>query len=325
MSWQARKGQFLHTEDLGNGVILARFVGHPLGLFVREAAPEFFDFVDWADRTPEVRAVIFTGSHPGRFISHADLAWLQEDGSVIPPIGRGTTNLVLRIADLFGRTRFTRWLASKTPLMGAIQLDRMHETLIKISTSSTIFVAAQNGSVLGLGAEISWACDLRLMAEGDHFIGHLEVLLGFPPGAGGTQRLPRLIGLHRGLVAMLEGRPFPAKEALEIGMIDEIVPPDQLIARAVERARYLAARPTETIAAIKRAVNIGGSLSMAEGLHLEKIEFLGSLPRRRAQEIMLHYVRKTAETGELPLYQSGGYEAALQRGDAMVGAPTDGG
>jgi enoyl-CoA hydratase/carnithine racemase len=318
MSWQARKGQYLHTEALGNGVILARFVGHPLGLFVREAGPEFWDFVEWADQEPSVRAVIFTGSHPKRFISHADLAWLQEDGSVVPPMSRGATSMVLRIAHLMGRTKFTRWLASKTPLMGAVQLDRMHETLIRMTTSSTIFVAAQNGSVLGLGAEISWACDLRLMADGDHFIGHLEVLLGFPPGAGGTQRLPRLIGLHRGLVAVLEGRPFPAKEALAIGMIDEIVPPDQLIARAVERATYLAARPTETIAAIKRAINIGGSLSMAEGLHLEKVEFLGSLPQRQAQEIMLHYVRNTAQSGELPLYQPGGFEAALRQGNAMI-------
>jgi enoyl-CoA hydratase/carnithine racemase len=321
MSWQAGTGKYIQTENLGNGIILARLIGNDLGLFGRDAAPELFDLVERADRDPAVRAVVFTGSHPRRFLSHADLAWLQEDGSVIPPVSRGITSLVAKIARLFGGARFTRWVASKTPLSGAIQLDRMHETLTRMTTSSTIFVAAQNGSALGMGAELSWACDLRLMAKGDHFIGHLEILLGFTPGAGGTQRFPRLVGSHRALIAMLEGRPIPAEEALAMGAIDEIVPPDQLIARAVERATYLAARPTKAIAAIKRAVNVGGSLSMAKGLHLEKSEFLALLPEPQAQEIMLHYLRATAAAGELPLYQPGGYDAALQHGNAAVSIP----
>jgi len=308
----------IQTEDLEGGVILARFVGNELGLFNREDGPELFALVERADRDPNVRAVVFTGSHPQRFISHADLQWLQEDGSVIPPVSRSVTSVVARIARQFGRNKLTRWLASKTPLTGAVQLDHMHQTFVRMTTSSTIFVAALNGSALGLGAEISWACDLRLMAEGDYCIGHLEVLLGFPPGAGGTQRLPRLIGSHRALVAILEGRPFSADEALAVGAIDEIVPADQLISRAVERAKYLAARPTQAIAAIKRAVNVGGSMSMSEGLHLERAEFLASLPQRQAQEIMLRYVRDTGRDGELPLYQPGGYHAALVHGNASI-------
>jgi enoyl-CoA hydratase len=318
MSRQQHARQRIQTEELDGGVIVARFVGNDLGLFGREDAPELFDLVERADRDPNIRAVVFTGSHPHRFISHADLAWLQEDGSVIPPVSRSVTSVVARIAHQFGRTKLTRWLASKTPLMGAVQLDHMHETLVRITTSSTIFVAALNGSALGLGAELAWACDLRLMAEGAYFIGHLEVLLGFPPGAGGTQRLPRLIGSHRGLVAILEGKPFTAEEALAVGAIDELVPAERLISRAVERATYLAARPTEAIKAVKRAVNVGGSLSMAEGLHLERTEFLASLPQPQAQEIMLRYLRDTAETGELPLYQPGGYDAALAHGNAAV-------
>ena len=236
MSPQRHARRRINTEELDAGVIVARFVGDDLGLFGREDAPELFDLVERADRDRDIRAVVFTGSHPHRFISHADLRWLQEDGSVIPPVGRGVTSAVARIAHQFGRNKLTRWVASKTPMMGAVQLDHMHETLLRMTTSSTIFVAALNGSALGMGAELSWACDLRLMAEGDYFIGHLEVLLGFPPGAGGTQRLPRLIGSHRALVAILEGKPFSAEEALAIGAIDEIVPADRLISRAVERA-----------------------------------------------------------------------------------------
>ncbi|RNM11763.1 enoyl-CoA hydratase/isomerase family protein [Nocardioides pocheonensis] len=318
MSWKDRRGQHIDIQDLGSGVVLARFVGNDLGLFVREAAPELVDLIEHADRDPEVRVVVLTGSHPHRFISHADLDWLQKDGSGIPPLSRRITSLVARVAHHARRTRFTRWVARKTPLNGAIQLDQIHETFVRMTTSSTVFVAAINGSALGLGAEISWASDLRLMAEGDYVIGHLEVLLGFGPGAGGTQRLPRLIGSHRALVAMLEGRPFSAEDALAIGAIDEIVPSDQLIARAIERGKYLAARPPKAIAAIKRAVNVGGSLSMAEGLHLERAEFLALLPERQAQSIMSHYVRDTASVGELLVYQPGGYAAALQNGDAAV-------
>ncbi|HEX7825939.1 MAG TPA: enoyl-CoA hydratase/isomerase family protein [Mycobacterium sp.] len=312
--WSSRR---IRVEDAGDGVLIAYLGSDELGLFRREDGPEFFDLVERADRDPAVRAVVFTGTHPERFISHADLGWLQEDGAAIPPVGRRITNVVVKIGHQLNRHKFTRWIASKTPLTGAVQLDRVHATLTLISTSSTIFVAALNGTALGFGAEISWACDLRLMADGDYSIGHLEVLLGFPPGGGGTQRLPLLIGTHRALVAILEGRPFPAKEALEVGAIDEIVAPDQLLSRAVERARYLAARPTEAIGAIKRAVNAGTSLTMAKGLELEGTEFLALLPHAQAQEIMLRYVRETAENGELPLYQPDGYATALQNGAAV--------
>ena len=314
----ARKqhSQRIETEDLGDGVQLARFVGDELGLFGREDAPQLIDVVERAHRDPKVRAVIFTGSHPERFVSHADLAWLQEDGAVIPPVSRRITSIVAHVAHMFARTKFTRWLAAKTPMQGAIQLDRMHRTLSLMTTSSTIFVAAMNGSALGVGAEIAWACDLRLMAEGEYFVGHLEVLLGFAPGAGGTQRLPRLIGTHRALLAILEGKPLGAAEALELGAVDEIVPGDRLLSRSVERATYLAARPPAAIGAIKRAVNRGSSLSLERGLHVERAEFLASLPQRQAQQIMRDYIDETAKIGELPIYRSGGYAAALGRGNA---------
>lgn len=313
----------IQVEELGGGVLLARFTRSELGLFGRDDAPELVTLVERADRDPAVRAVVFTGSHPDRFISHADLAWLQEDGSVIPPVSRKVTSSVARVARHLNRNRVSRWMARKTPMTGALQLDSMHKALSLMTTSSTIFVAALNGSALGVGAEISWACDLRLMADGDYFIGHPEVLLGFAPGAGGTQRLPRLIGSHRALVAILEGKPFSAQDALALGVIDEIVPPADLLERSVERATHLAARTPDAIAAIKRAVNVGASLPIAKGLHLERTEFLASLPQRKAQEIMLRYLSDTAAQGELPLYQLGGYASALEHGNAAFENPRE--
>ena len=101
-------------------------------------------------------------------------------------------------------------------------------------------------------------------------------------------------------------------------MIDEIVPAEDLLARAIERARYLSARPHRAIGALKRAVNVGSSQSLAEGLHRESAEFLAALTQPQAQQIMESYLRATAEDGELPLYQHGGYEAALTRGTAAI-------
>src|SRR5437773_9909238 len=120
--------------------------------------------------------------------------------------------------------------------------------------SGVIFIAALNASALGLGAEFAWGCDLRVMADGDFFIGHQEVLLGIMPGGGGTQRLTRLIGTHRSLVAILEGKPFTPPEALANGAVDEVVPRDEVVARAAALAARLGSRSTPSVAGIKRAV-----------------------------------------------------------------------
>jgi enoyl-CoA hydratase len=127
-------------------------------------------------------------------------------------------------------------------LWGSVQLDRLHATFLRMNGSGVIFVAALNGSALGLGAEFAWACDLRVMADGDFFIGQPEVLLGIMPGGGGTQRLTRLIGTHQSLIAILEGKPFTPAEALANGAVDAVVPADEVIARATELAEHFGSR-----------------------------------------------------------------------------------
>jgi enoyl-CoA hydratase/carnithine racemase len=80
-----------------------------------------------------------------------------------------------------------------TRLKTLLQLDDLHATFLKMNASGTIFVAALNGSALAIGAEFAWACDLRIMADGDFVIGLSEVLLALTPGGGGSQRLTRLM------------------------------------------------------------------------------------------------------------------------------------
>ncbi|WSP77877.1 enoyl-CoA hydratase/isomerase family protein [Streptomyces sp. NBC_01236] len=199
-------------------------------------------------------------------------------------------------------------------MRGALQLERLHTTFLRMNGSGVIFVAALNGSALGLGAEFAWACDLRVMADGDFFIGQPEILLGIIPGGGGTQRLTRLIGTHRSLVAILEGKPFTPAEALANGAVDEVVPQDEVVARAVELAEHLGARSKGSVAAAKRSVYFGGSMSLADGLHVERTEFFTRVLSKEGQELMLDYMETTDATGELPLYTPDTYAQALASG-----------
>jgi enoyl-CoA hydratase/carnithine racemase len=263
---------------------------------------------------PAIHAVVLTGTHPGRFIGHADVRWLQEGGAASPSVGRRAASAIARTASAVRKMPALSPVVSMTPLSGAVELDRMHNTFMRMNTCGVVFIAALNGSALGLGSELAQACDVRLMADGDFFIGQPEVLLGFNPGGGGTQRLTRLVGAHRALMMMLEGRPVSPQKALEIGLVDEVVAADELLERAIALGEYLGARPRDAIEAIKRAVYIGGSESLEEGMHVERTEFLKVLPTPNAQALMLEYMERTDRDGDLPLYDPPTYDEALEGG-----------
>jgi len=303
----------LTVEDRG-AVQVVRVDGGPHSLFGVQIANQLDELVDRVDRDPGVHAVVFTGSRPGRFVSHADVRWLQEEGAAVPELGRRGASAVARLARGVGRAQVPDSVLRRTPLRGAAQLDRLHDTFLRMNASGVIFVAALNGSALGLGAEFAWACDLRVMADGDFFIGQPEVLLGINPGGGGTQRLTRLIGTHRSLVAILEGKPFTPAQALAYGAVDEVVATDEVVDRAVELAGYFGKRTKGAIQAIKRSVYFGGSMSLPEGLHVERTEFLGTDQSKEGQELMLRYLATTDATGELPLYDPDTYAQALELG-----------
>src|SRR5207247_174553 len=304
-----------HIDVENHGAVrVARIDGGPHALFDAALTKQLKELVDRADRDPNIHAVVFTGTHPDRFLSHSDVTWLQQGGVGFPPINTRIAGIVTRMARLINKVPIVRTLAGMTRLKTLLQLDSFHATFLKMNASGTIFVAALNGSALAVGAEFAWACDLRIVADGDFVIGLSEVLLALTPGDGGSQRLPRLIGTQQSLVAILEGKPFTPAEALALGAIDEVVPQNKVLARAIERAEYLSLRSKQSIGAIKRSIYFGSSLSLEEGLQLEHAEFLVRDQSKEAQERMLAYIAATEPTGELPLLNRETYARALSTG-----------
>src|SRR5437879_4242558 len=127
--------------------------------------------------------------------------------------------------------------------MRAMTILHMHEVLRKIEHTPKVFIAAIGGHCLGGGLEIALATDFRFAAEGDYRIGVPEVTLGLLPGNGGTQRLPRLIGRQKAMELLMTGKPLDPKTAFSLGIVDRLLPADQLLAEAVSFASSLASGP----------------------------------------------------------------------------------
>ena len=133
-------------------------------------------------------------------------------------------------------------------------------------------IAAIAGFALGGGLEIALCCDFRLAAE-NAVLGLPEITLGIIPGGGGTQRLPRLIGLGPATEMLMLGATVKAERALSIGLVHEVVPLDQLEAKAGTFAKRLAAMPAVALKACKTSMRAGLSAGLKEGLKIEQTAF----------------------------------------------------
>jgi enoyl-CoA hydratase/carnithine racemase len=147
----------------------------------------------------------------------------------------------------------------------------INEVVNAIAAAPCVTVAVLNGLALGGGLEMALGCDLRIAADGVP-LGLTEARVGIFPGAGGTQRLTRLVGTSHALHMMLTAEPVTTAHALAIGLVNEVVAPEALEARAHALARLMATRSGSAQAAIKRLVWHGGERPLAEGLAMERAE-----------------------------------------------------
>jgi enoyl-CoA hydratase len=183
----------------------------------------------------EIRVVIFKGAGEKAFCAGADLS----EFLTAPSVAKARQIRVLR--DLWGLFR-----SMPQPL-----------------------IAALHGYVLGSGMEIALFCNIRIAAENAIF-GLPEMGLGIIPGAGGTQTLPRIIGLSRSLDMLLTNRRMDAQEALQSGLVSRVVPGDRLLETADEMARKIACFSVSAVRNAKQAILQGLDMSLQQGLDLEK-------------------------------------------------------
>jgi len=201
---------------------------------------EILDVCDQARRDPEVRVVILTGAGEKAFCTGLDL---KE-----------------RAKEVDETTLFDKRRARNLP-----GIHSHHQAVAAIDKPT---IAAVRGWTVAGGLEMALACDIRVAAE-DAKLGMMEVRRGRLGGAGGTQRLPRLIGTAKALEICLTGEPVNAAEAYRIGLVNRVVPADQLMAAAEEIAGKICLGAPLSLIAIKEAITKGVELPLEEGLKLE--------------------------------------------------------
>jgi enoyl-CoA hydratase/carnithine racemase len=150
-------------------------------------------------------------------------------------------------------------------------------------------VAAITGYALGGGCELALAADIRIAAE-DASLGQPEVLLGLIPGAGGTQRLARLVGPSKAKELIFTGRFVKADEALAIGLVDRVVPAGDVYAEAVGWAKQFTGAASYAIRAAKEAIDQGLEVDLATGLEIEKVRFAAVFGTEDARTGMASFV-----------------------------------
>jgi len=224
----------LEREDAVGLIVLDR---PPANSYDYDFLRGLADAVDEARYDDDIRAVVLASASEKFFSAGADIAAFR----------RGSAN---------GR--------AMTALLA-------HEVFRKFENTPMVFVAAITGHALGGGLELALACDLRFAARGGYRIGLPEVTLGLFPGSGGTQRLPRLVGLARGLDLIATGRPVSLEEARELGIVDRLFDDGAACrAAAVEYCARLAAGPSEAIGRAKVAATLGYGAPLDLGLAIER-------------------------------------------------------
>jgi enoyl-CoA hydratase len=165
-----------------------------------------------------------------------------------------------------------RELAAQTPMQAKQRALRGQQIFRRFETSPKPVIAAVNGFALGGGCELAMSCHLRIASDAAKF-GQPEVKLGICPGYGGTQRLPRLVGMGRALQLLLTGEMIDADEAYRIGLVNRLVPGALLLSTADTMLRQMLANGPLALSSCIEAVLRGTEMSLDDGLTLEANHF----------------------------------------------------
>jgi len=175
---------------------------------------------------------------------------------------------------LFAAGADIKEMSERTYVQMIQDIKRLQDALNAVAAIGKPVIAAVTGYALGGGLELALCADFRVLGESAQ-VGQPEILLGLIPGAGGTQRLPRLLGPAKAKDLIFTGRFVRAAEALAIGLADKVVPDDQVLIAAREMAAAYAAGPAVALAAAKHAIDVGIETDLATGLDIERASFAG--------------------------------------------------
>lgn len=257
----------LHREG---AILVATLHNPPRNLMNAVMVRELTDLASSLESDSETRVLVLTGVGD-IFITHYDVAEL------------------VRLAD--------RIQGATSPPLGG-ELHPTHGLFLKLQSLPQPVIAAINGTAMGGGCELSLACDFRFMSRGDGRIGLPEIRVGILPGAGGTQRMTRLLGAAKAMELMLHGDAVDADTAERIGLVHRAVDPDHLLPEVLAFANELAKRPPQSIALIKRCVIRGAEMPLEDALHVEQDAFWQTMRSPDAARLMREYL-----AGNVPLNQ----------------------
>ncbi len=242
-------------------VAIVRFTNPPDGYMDMDTVAELTTMLDTVEGDDDVRAVILTGGLPDVFIRHFTIVALEARG------------------------RTFREAGATFDLSHPVPEPSLHTDYRRIEDSRKPYIAAINGTAMGGGFEMALRCDFRIVQDGPYHLGLPEINLGILPGAGGTQRLSRIIGQAKTLELTLLGKTLSPREAAAHGLVTECCD-GPVLDRALEIAHELTTKSPHALAYIKRLVRQSELVAPTDGLAAERTLFADLVRRDEAIELM---------------------------------------
>ena len=270
-------------------VVTVLFNNPPRHFFDVQMSIELDDLTRRLERDRSVGAVIFTGQG-STYLTHFNVHDLLDGARRAPfavpyPLAR----LVAASGRIAGRSRAVDRILRRTPMGDVLLMARIYASMQRLNRMDKVVITTINGLGLGMGCVFALGCDIRLMAD-DTQIGLPESGLAVLAGAGGTQRLVRMVGGGRALELLLEGRSISADQALELGLVHHVVAPQELDSCANAVAERMARRSPVITREIKRMVYDAGARPFGAALRMEMASAIATFSTADAEHSMDAYV-----------------------------------
>ena len=249
--------QYVQCEERGPVAIVTIQRPEALNALNAQVLHELYDTMNQLDGQHSIKVVIITGAGEKSFVAGADIAAM----------------------------------CKMTPGEAAAFAQAGHRTMDRVASMRPVTIAAVNGYALGGGCELAMACDIRIASTRAR-MGIPEVTLGVIPGFGGTQRLPRLVGLGRAIEMLATGRPCKAEVCKEIGLVNEVVAPEELLKCCLELAETIAKNSSTAITYGKQCMSTGMEMDLCKALDFERRVFALTFTESDQREGMEAFLEK---------------------------------